>query len=196
MPPEKKTPGIWGQEGVKKAITIPNLITLFRILLLPFFVYFFFSKDHSLYLALFILVLCGLTDLLDGFIARRFNMVSQLGQVLDPLADKLAILTIFISFLIQGFIPFWMGVIILVREGIVLLFAAVLFLSKTRLPTPVQTGKYAITFLYIAVVLSIFHEGLSTVVLLVALFFSLVSGYSYFRMALDSFSGQDRFLVI
>lgn len=117
-------------------------------------------------------------------------MVSPLGQILDPLADKLAILTIFLSFLVKGYIPFWIAVIILLREGMVLLFSGILIITKTKLPTPVSSGKYAITFLYIAVVLSIFHTTLSTIALLVALLFSLWSGFNYARIAFEVFQGN------
>lgn len=166
-------------------MTIPNYITLFRILLLPFFVYFFFSKEHPLYYSLGILVVCGLTDALDGYIARKYHMTSPLGQILDPLADKLAILTIFISFMLRGFIPLWIAVVILGREVLVFLFSIYFLLSKTQLPEPVMSGKYAITFLYIAVVLSIFHQGLSLFILVIALVLSLGSGWSYALIAYD-----------
>lgn len=166
-------------QELRKNMTIPNLITLLRILLLPFFVYFFFSEAYSVYYSLGILLVCGLTDALDGFIARRFHMASPLGQVLDPLADKLAILTIFISFLLRGFIPLWIAVVILAREVLVLLFSIYFLFSKTQLPEPIMTGKYAITLLYVAVVLSIFHQGLSLFFLVIALVFSLSSSFSY-----------------
>lgn len=170
-------------KGFSRNFTIPNVITLFRILLLPLFVFFLFSDDYALSYAIGILVICGLSDALDGYIARRFHMTSTLGQVLDPLADKLAIMTIFISFMLKGFIPIWIAVIILLREVLVLLFSIFFFFSKTQLPEPVMAGKYAIALLYIAVVISIFHQSLSLFLLIIALILSLGSGWSYALLA-------------
>lgn len=174
--------------GYQRKMTIPNMITILRILLLPLFVYFFFSYETYSY-ALVVLLICGFTDALDGYIARRFNMVSPLGQILDPLADKLAIITIFISFMIKGYIPLWIALIILARELLVLLISSFFFFTKTNLPTPVVMGKYAISLLYIAVVLSIFHQGLSLFILIIALILSLGSGYSYALMAFHWLKG-------
>lgn len=68
--------------------TVPNALTLFRLLLIPFFVHFFFTAPKSFF-PLLILSLSALSDILDGFIARRFGMISDFGKFLDPLADKL-----------------------------------------------------------------------------------------------------------
>jgi len=75
----------------KKVFTIPNVLSLLRILLAPLFVVAYFNKswpDH-IFWAIVILVFSGLTDVVDGIVARRFNMITELGQVLDPVADKL-----------------------------------------------------------------------------------------------------------
>lgn len=69
-------------------LTVPNLLSLFRILLIPIFVWLYMSQEDYFYAAL-IVVLSGITDILDGFIARRFNLITRLGKVLDPIADKL-----------------------------------------------------------------------------------------------------------
>ena len=76
-------------------MSVPNIITVFRILLIPVFVTQLFSGHY--YAAFCLLLLSGLTDVLDGFIARKFNMVTKLGTVLDPLADKLVQFTVFIQ---------------------------------------------------------------------------------------------------
>lgn len=71
-----------------KIITIPNLLTLVRLLLIPFIVWLYCFKKVHLATAV-VLVLSGITDLIDGFIARKFNMISELGKIIDPIADKL-----------------------------------------------------------------------------------------------------------
>lgn len=77
-----------GEEKLRnKNLTVPNAMSLFRILVIPFFAYFFL-KDN-LTAAVIALALSGLSDALDGFVARRFNQITELGKMLDPLADKL-----------------------------------------------------------------------------------------------------------
>ena len=76
----------------EKIFTIPNMMSVFRILLIPFILWMFFTERY--YIAAGLLVLSGITDLLDGFIARRFHMISALGKALDPIADKLTILAV------------------------------------------------------------------------------------------------------
>lgn len=72
----------------KQILTIPNLLSVFRILLIPLIVWLYCGKQDYL-LAAWVLLLSGVTDIADGFIARHFHMVSDLGKVLDPIADKL-----------------------------------------------------------------------------------------------------------
>ncbi len=79
----------------EKIFTIPNMMSVFRILLIPFILWMFFTERY--YIAAGLLVLSGITDLLDGFIARRFHMISALGKALDPIADKLTILAVLVS---------------------------------------------------------------------------------------------------
>ena len=68
-------------------LTIPNLLTGIRILLIPFFLYCYLNRQEAT--AALVIIICGITDFLDGFIARRFHMVSEFGKKLDPIADKL-----------------------------------------------------------------------------------------------------------
>ena len=74
---------------------IPNLITLFRILIIIPYIIFFLHDNYIL--AVFMLLLSGLSDLLDGIVARKFNQITELGKVLDPVADKLTLLAVVIS---------------------------------------------------------------------------------------------------
>ena len=71
----------------QEILTIPNLLSVFRLLLLPLIVWLY-CVEHNYIAAIIILFISGLTDIVDGFIARRFNMISDLGKILDPIADK------------------------------------------------------------------------------------------------------------
>lgn len=107
------------------AFTWPNLITLLRLLGLPVFVWLLFGRAN--YLAAFIVLgLIGLTDWLDGYVARRFNQTSRLGAMVDPIADRLLIVVVMVSFLLTGILPWWIFVLVIVPDA-VLAFCAVAF---------------------------------------------------------------------
>lgn len=99
--------------------TIPNLITLLRIFLVPFFVMTIVYKRFDL--GLYIFLIASLTDTLDGMIARLKDQKSRLGAFLDPLADKLLLLTAFLSLTLLEIIPKWLTVIIISRDFIIIL---------------------------------------------------------------------------
>jgi len=98
-------------------MNIPNILSLFRLALVPTFAVVFFSKLESAYvLAVVIYVVAFLTDILDGYIARKYNLITKLGKILDPAADKLMNLTVLICFSIRNIIPWWASAIILLKE--------------------------------------------------------------------------------
>ncbi len=104
--------------------TIPNMLTIFRVLLTPVFVVFFMQE--RLYSALLTFGVAGLTDALDGIIARVLHQRSRLGAMLDPLADKTLLVTSFICLAIKGWIPGWLAVIVVSRDVIIVGGLAVL----------------------------------------------------------------------
>ncbi len=87
-------------------MNLPNIITLFRIFLIPIFIYVYFRnpKENLLY-SVIIFFTAGFSDFLDGYLARKNNLVTPFGTVMDPLADKLMLLTVLISYAITGIIP-------------------------------------------------------------------------------------------
>ena len=97
-----------------KIVNIPNCLTLIRIALLPVVVWRFRKGDSMG--ALIVYLLAMLTDAVDGFIARRYNQVTALGKLLDPLADKLSLVTLIALFVADGQIPLWLLGIILLKE--------------------------------------------------------------------------------
>lgn len=99
-------------------LTIPNLITLVRLCTLPVFVYLLFGADDR-WAAGWVLFLIGSTDWLDGYLARRLGQVSNVGKVLDPVADRLLFFVGVGSIIIDGSVPLWFAVAVLVREGAV-----------------------------------------------------------------------------
>ena len=108
-----------------RPFTVPNLITLVRLGCIPLFLWVLFSKDDRWGAALLLGAL-GATDWVDGFIARRFDQVSELGKILDPTADRLMLLVGVFAIMVDGSVPIWVGVIALVREGLVAVVAVAL----------------------------------------------------------------------
>jgi len=138
-------------------LTIPNLLSLFRIGLLPIFVIVVLDGNAGRALALF--AIAGITDLLDGFIARYFDQASPLGAYLDPVADKLLLMTAYVLLAIPGdrpwlVIPVWIAVLVIARDIAILVIALVLFLSVgIRDFEPSWVSKWNTFFQIVSVVL-------------------------------------------
>ena len=101
-----------------RILTVPNVITFLRLALLPVFLWLLFVEEDRATAAALLAVL-GATDFLDGYIARHFNQVSNLGKVLDPVADRLIFIVGGGAILIDGSVPTWFAVLVLVREILV-----------------------------------------------------------------------------
>ncbi|ODA44301.1 CDP-diacylglycerol--glycerol-3-phosphate 3-phosphatidyltransferase [Thermodesulfovibrio sp. N1] len=122
-----------------KIITVPNMLTTLRIFLVPFLVFAMNAKDYSL--ALKIIIIAGITDSLDGIIARKFNQISKFGTFLDPLADKFLILSIMAIFYIQELVPRWFVSIVFIRDVLVALGWLEAYLRKKKIMKPLILGK-------------------------------------------------------
>lgn len=104
-------------------ITIPNLLTIIRILLTPLFVIFLIREHFDL--ALVVFVAAGVSDGLDGFIARYFDQRSTLGAILDPIADKMLLIAAFVSLGVLSIIPYWLTVVVITRDVVILIGVAI-----------------------------------------------------------------------
>lgn len=114
-----------------RVLTVPNLISIGRVGLLGIFVWLLFGPDRRIF-ATVVLMVVGITDFLDGYLARRFHQVSTLGKVLDPLADRLVLATGVIAIVVYGAAPVWLAIVVLARE--VLVSVAVLLLAAKGAP--------------------------------------------------------------
>jgi cardiolipin synthase len=125
--------------------TLPNLITIARVLLIP--VVAFLLLDHDYKLAFVVFVAAAVGDWLDGFLARRLNQMSQLGAVLDPVADKMTMMIVAMLQAAQGMLPIWLAVVIVLRDAIIVAGAiAYRFVVGHIEMTPTRLSK-ANTFL-------------------------------------------------
>jgi len=103
-------------------MTIPNQLTVTRIILTPIFAFLFLSNDKTLnQISLVVFLIAALTDWYDGWLARKYNYISELGKFLDPLADKILTSTAFFAFVYIGLLNFWMVLIIVIRDLVVTL---------------------------------------------------------------------------
>ena len=126
---------------LRSVLTIPNGITLVRIALLPYF--FFLMADGRVVAGSWFFGLLAFTDWIDGYIARRFNQVSEFGKVLDPIADRLIFFVGIGTVMYFSYFPGWLGVVILVREvAIAVLMVGATALGMERFPVT-KMGKQA-----------------------------------------------------
>jgi len=166
-------------------IYIPNLLTLCRIGLVPWLVVLL--QGHEFLWALIIFVIAGISDGLDGFIAKRFNAQTRLGALLDPLADKALLVTSYIMLSVLEHIPFWLMVTVVFRDIVIVggYLLMVLFFGEVEMK-PIKISKIN-TFMQIALIVCVLSAlawpiNLAFVIsglCVVVLFTSILSGLSY-----------------
>ncbi len=165
-------------------MNLPNSLTVFRILLIPFFVGFLIYGRYGA--ALMALIIAGITDILDGVIARMANQRTKLGAHLDPVADKLLLTSAFVTLSILQLVPIWVAIIILSRDLIIVTGTLLLYLTQTPMevaPTVLGKGTTLAQLLYLALVLVLLylHRDISllTPLLSVMLVLTVASGLQY-----------------
>ena len=122
------------------AFTVPNLISILRLAAVPVFVWLLIGENRPLAAAALLGIL-GATDWVDGWIARRFNQVSELGKVLDPTADRIMFLVAVFTMIIDESVAVWFGILTLVREGVVAIAALILGALGARALKVTWVGK-------------------------------------------------------
>lgn len=130
---------------------IPNILTVARFFLIPFIIYFLVVDNY--FLSFVFLTISGLTDILDGFIARKFNFITNFGKLIDPLADKATQLSVLITLTLKNIIPFWMIVIVALKEATMIAGASFLY-GKELVVSSKWYGKLSTVLFYIAIVCS------------------------------------------
>ena len=167
-------------------MNLPNKLTVLRVILIPFFVVSMMRENGAnqtfRYVAAAIFIIASLTDMLDGKIARKYNLVTNFGKFMDPLADKLLVCSALICLIQLGQLPAWMVIIIVSREFIISGFRLVAAEQGIVIAAS-YWGKFKTTFQMIAVVLMILNfEALSAVTLIctwAALILTIISLVDY-----------------
>ena len=135
---------------------VPNILTIVRFILIPFIVYFAMKEQYII--TTIILIISGITDILDGIIARKFNFITDFGKLMDPLADKATQVATLVVLVLQNIIPFWILAVVIIKEFIMVAGASFLY------------GKETVVF-------SKWYGKLSTVLFYIAIFSSLIIKY-------------------
>jgi cardiolipin synthase len=129
-----------GPVSGKRRVSIPNIITLGRILLVPVIVWAIASSQMAIAFAVFIVA--GVSDAVDGFLAKRFNMTSELGALLDPLADKALLVSIYVALGIWGAVPRWIVILVVSRDIMIVSAVIVSWLFGKPIPMkPLMVSK-------------------------------------------------------
>jgi len=131
---------------------IPNGLTIVRFLLIPFIIFYIFTGNYIL--AFIFFTLSGITDVADGFLARKYDLISNFGKLMDPLADKLTQIGTLTSLVITNIVPLWILVIVLSKEFFMICGASFLY-GKNVVVYSKWYGKLATVLFYIAIVISL-----------------------------------------
>ncbi|MBY6410165.1 CDP-alcohol phosphatidyltransferase family protein [Rhodococcus sp. BP-252] len=145
-----------------RILTVPNVLSVLRLLLIPLFLYLLLVR-HADGLALAVLLASGATDWLDGKLARALDQSSRLGELLDPLVDRLSVVTALVAFVVRGIIPWWVAALLIGRD---LVLAGTMFVYRRRgLPPPqvIYLGKAATFVIMMALPVLLIAAGDSTV---------------------------------
>ena len=168
-------------------MNLPNKLTTFRVILIPFFVFFMLAPNMTginHYIAAAIFIVASLTDLLDGKIARKYNLVTNFGKFMDPLADKLLVCSAMICLIQIGQLAAWIVVIIIAREFIISGFRLIASDNGVVIAAS-YWGKFKTTFQMLMVIVLIlniqmpFFQILGVILTYVALILTVVSLIDY-----------------
>lgn len=164
-----------------KLKNIPNLLSIIRICLVFVFVPLFFTGH--IYAAMFIFLLAGATDVVDGYLARRNNWITELGKILDPFADKLMQCTVLVCLCIRKFIPIWFVIPFFVKELLTLLLGVIVIKRRSVAVVSKWYGKLTVCLFYLTVCAAIvYRDFFATYPVVGVILFVPVIGFAIFSM--------------
>lgn len=165
-------------------MNLPNKLTMFRVILIPFFVEFLLVDITPVdkWIALAIFIIASLTDMLDGKIARKYNLVTNFGKFMDPLADKLLVCSAMICLTAMGRLPAWIVIIIISREFVISGFRLIAS-DNGKVIAASWWGKFKTTFQMVMVILMIANipvlSLVTDIIMWIALILTVVSLIDY-----------------
>lgn len=161
-------------------MSVPNVITALRLAIIPPFLYsYLFIPTYGEMIAFIMLVFSGITDVLDGFIARKYNQQTKIGAVLDPLADKMLLVSVLSVFTIKDKIGFWILLTMSLKE-LLLIFGAYLLYSSRKDVIPANVfGKVSTIIFYIASLSIMLNASSGHLLMIIFVLFNLISLFIY-----------------
>ncbi len=169
----------------ERIFTIPNILSIFRILLIPLYVYIYLTADSNTdyYIATGVMAFSMVTDYVDGIIARKFNMITALGKIIDPVADKLTQLAVFVCLCTKFSILYWVLALFVLKEGYQLIMGIILVKNNKMLSGALFVGKLCTTVLFCSMVLLMLfpnmNEYLVTAIAIACMLVLFISFYFY-----------------
>ncbi|HBY19440.1 MAG: CDP-diacylglycerol--glycerol-3-phosphate 3-phosphatidyltransferase [Clostridiales bacterium GWE2_32_10] len=164
-------------------MNLANKISFLRILFIPIFLFFMYSDtEYGKYIGLGIFIVASLTDMLDGYIARKYNMITKLGKFLDPLADKILVLSAMIVFVENGALTSWVVIVIIFREFAITGFRIMAAADNVVIAASAW-GKWK-TVSHMAMVVILFFDlnslnYIKDIFIYLAVILTLISGFDY-----------------
>ena len=158
-------------------MNIPNILTAMRFVIIPIFGYYLYKEQYGLAVSLFLLG--GLTDILDGYIARKFNLITSFGKLADPLADKLMLITALVLLAGQGKIPAVILIIVVAKEIFMCVGTVLLYKQENLVVSANWYGKMATVVFYFAIIMIIFNVRYANVFIGIAVISTLFAFFMY-----------------
>ncbi len=168
-------------------MTIPNQITLFRILLIPLFLYFLLASflPGSDYIAAVFFLALSMTDALDGYLARKLGQVSDLGKLIDPIADKMLVYGAFLAFIELGKLS-TIPVLVIIARDIAVMGIRTWVAQKGTIMPAAEMGKAKTVAQTVAILFLILNWPMQYLIFWLSLVLSLLSGWDYYKSAKGS----------
>jgi len=165
-----------------KTLTIPNLLTILRILLLPVLRHSLNIRETAGYtLAIVVGSIMIISDILDGLIARYLHQCSFYGSIMDPVTDKIIINSLAIYFFFTGELPWWIGAFLVFRDTLIVIFGTDMIFRKKITPLPVSYGRIAPLFWGLSYILLVSNmKSIAWSFIIIALALSFISAIFYF----------------
>lgn len=166
----------------KEVLTIPNFLSLFRLILIPVYVYLYLTAQTTTQyiIAGLVLALSCLTDMIDGRIARKFHMISRVGMLLDPVADKATQLALLVCLSMNYPVLYPVLGLLVIKESFQLVAMIIAFLNRKMLPGALFVGKVCTTVLFVSLIaLVLFPEAPEAIVDSIALIDACFLGASF-----------------
>lgn len=166
-------------------MNIPNLLTTLRFFMIPCYIAVFCTEGEYKLFSAIIFILASVTDVLDGYIARKYNLTTKWGQLMDPLADKLMQITVIVSMLVTDMIPLWFVILSAAKEFLMILGGIFLYTQKTYVQSNIF-GKLNTVMLFVALCVILTAPQINSVICTIMLAVSIA--LSIFAMITYTYS--------